>query len=379
MTSPRIIGVEWCRLEGKRPRLAGSNARLGAHGDIIHVPLVRLTTDEGHRGFGVSRAGHEQVTHLLGNTIDRLFRADSGVSEPWLAFDYPLWDLFGQYAQKPVYELAAMIAGRTVVQPLRVPCYDTSLYFDDLHLASDRQAADLIATEARSGWDSGHRAFKLKVGRGAMHMPLDAGTQRDIAIINAVRAAVGPQAPLMLDANNGYNLNLAKRVLAETADCHIHWLEEPFHEDPELYTRLKAWLAERGMKILMADGEGDASPYLPDWAKEGLIDVVQYDYLGHGFTRWLHTARQLDAWAVRSAPHHYGGHYGNYACCHFAGAIEHFAFVEWDEATTPGLDTSAYTIKDGLVAVPNTPGFGLSLDEDRFKFAVRTSGGAIWL
>ena len=28
----------------------------------------------------------------------------------------------------------------------------------------------------------------------------------------------------MLDANNGYNLNLAKRVLEETADCAIFWM-----------------------------------------------------------------------------------------------------------------------------------------------------------
>jgi L-alanine-DL-glutamate epimerase-like enolase superfamily enzyme len=33
----------------------------------------------------------------------------------------------------------------------------------------------------------------------------------------------------MLDANNGYNHNLAKHVRAETAGCGIFWLEEPFH------------------------------------------------------------------------------------------------------------------------------------------------------
>jgi len=35
----------------------------------------------------------------------------------------------------------------------------------------------------------------------------------------------------MLDVNNGYNLNLAKHVLAETASCETLWLEEPFYED----------------------------------------------------------------------------------------------------------------------------------------------------
>ena len=73
---------------------------------------------------------------------------------------------------------------------LRVPCYDTSLYFDDLHLADEAEAAALIAAEAREGYERGHRAFKIKVGRGARHLPLEEGTRRDIAVIRAVREAL---------------------------------------------------------------------------------------------------------------------------------------------------------------------------------------------
>ena len=53
-----------------------------------------------------------------------------------------------------------------------MPCYDTSLYIDDLHIKDDSEAASLIASEALEGADRGHKAFKIKVGRGAMHMPL---------------------------------------------------------------------------------------------------------------------------------------------------------------------------------------------------------------
>jgi len=242
-----------------------------------------------------------------------------------------------------------------------------------------RKAAQLIAQEARDGYAQGHRAFKLKVGRGARHLPLDEGTRRDIAVVRAVREAVGPAPPLLLDANNGYNLNLTKHVLAKTAECGVFWMEEAFHEDPVLYRDLKAWLAQRGLPILIADGEGQASPTLLDWAREGLVDVIQYDIFGYGFTRWLHLGRQLDEWGVRSAPHHYGGHYGNYAACHLAGAIRHFTYVEWDEATTPGLDASGYSIRDGSVCVPDTPGFGLGLDEAIFQRAVETTGFSLAL
>jgi L-alanine-DL-glutamate epimerase-like enolase superfamily enzyme len=51
-------------------------------------------------------------------------------------------------------------------------------------------------------------------------------------------------------------------------------------------------------------------------------------------------------------------------------------FVEWDEATTPGFDTSGYSISDGSVLVPDMPGFGLTLDEEIFQRAVRETGFA---
>ena len=178
----------------------------------------------------------------------------------------------------------------------------------------------------------------------------------------------------MIDANNGYNLNLARRVLAETADARIYWIEEPFHEDARLYAILQEWLDEQSLDTLIADGEGDASPRLLDYARDGLIDIVQYDVLRPGFSRWLELGPQLDAWAVRSAPHHYGEPYGNYACGHLAGAIKGFQMVEWDHAEVPGLDVSAYRISEGLVHLPNAPGFGLALDDALYARAVAEQG-----
>jgi L-alanine-DL-glutamate epimerase-like enolase superfamily enzyme len=178
----------------------------------------------------------------------------------------------------------------------------------------------------------------------------------------------------MVDANNGYNLNLTRRVLAETAEDHVYWIEEPFHEDATLYRHLKRWMAREGLATLIADGEGAASPRLLDWAREGLIDVVQVDVLHPGFSRWLEVGPLLDRWDARSAPHHYGEPFGNYAAGHLAPAIRRFEGVEWDDATVPGLDASAYAIDDGHVLLPDQPGFGLHLDEDRYIRMV-TEGG----
>ena len=52
-----ITCLEWGALKGRRPRAAGSNARLGAHGGRVHVPLLRVTTQNGASGFSVCHAG----------------------------------------------------------------------------------------------------------------------------------------------------------------------------------------------------------------------------------------------------------------------------------------------------------------------------------
>jgi L-rhamnonate dehydratase len=96
--NPRIVFIEWGCLEGRRPRAAGSNARLSEHGALIHLPILRLTTEDGSWGFGLCPIGREQASMLLGKRLDEVFLVNQGVAEPWLAFDYPLWDLVGQRA-----------------------------------------------------------------------------------------------------------------------------------------------------------------------------------------------------------------------------------------------------------------------------------------
>lgn len=375
MTGPRITRIEAGALVGRRPRLAGSNARLPAHGREVRVPLLRLSTEDGASGFGPVNLDALQVAGVLGAPLDALITAERGVADAALALEYPLWDLLGQVTGAPVYRLAAQQAGKAVAAgPLRVPCYDTTLLIDDLHLEDDAAAAALIAEEALFGLGNNHRNFKIKVGRGAFHMPLEQGTQRDIAVVRAVREAVGPDARLMIDANNGYNLNIAKRVLAETADCKLFWLEEAFQEDPVLYEALHKWMEREGLAVLIADGESWAPRELMDWARQGHVQVVQYDIFSHGFSNWLRTGAQLDAWGVRSAPHHYGRHLGNYVSGHLAGAIERYAFVEWDEVTTPGLDASAYRVEKGEAVIPDLPGFGLALEDETFRAAVAQGG-----
>lgn len=370
----KIVQVEWAQLTSTRPRHAGCNARLGDHGLTIRLPIARITTASGATGFGHCRANGTQAEAIVGKTIAELFQWGSGTTLLGRVFDFPLWDLVAKQAGMPVYQLAARFVGKDAPASMRAPCYDTSLYFDDLEIADHGEAAALIADEARQGYERGHRHFKIKVGRGARHMDLVAGTERDIAIIQAVRAAVNADAKIMIDANNGYNLNLTKQVLQATADVPVHWMEEAFHEDPLLYADLQEWQKAEGLNVLVADGEGLAAPPLLDWARDGLVNVIQYDIHSHSFTTWLALGQQLDAWSVRSAPHHYGGHIGNYTAGHLAAAVDGFTFVEWDEATTPALSAPGYGVDNGSVLIPSAAGFGLALDDELFQSSVQERG-----
>ena len=372
MPKTKIKCIKWAQLYGKRPRKAGCNSRLGEHGIHVKPPIAAIFVENGAIGFGRANISKEQAQSLIGCHIEDIFDLENGVKRQFHWIEYPIWDLVGQLANRPIYSL--LDPNTDDADVFTVPCYDTSLYIDDLHLTDHKEAADLIASEAIAGRKYGHGNFKIKVGRGAMHMVLESGTARDIMVVNAVRNAVGPQAKVLLDANNGYNLNLTKQVLAETAEAHIHWIEEAFHEDPRLYENLKDWIQKEGLQTFIADGEGSASPNLLDWARDGLVDVIQYDIFGYGFIPWLKLGSQLDQWNVRSAPHHYGGYYGNFVSCHLAAGIQLFEFVEWDQASVFGIDDSAYKVIDGFVNVPKAAGFGLSLDQEIFNQQVKQNG-----
>ena len=364
MAETLIERIEWAPLEGRRPRFAGGNAFCTSHGWTTQVPVARVVTSDGASGFGWSQVDKKSAESMVGHPLKEAFQKAKGSSAAFAALDLPLWDLAGNRSNRSVYEL---LSGQASANDVSVPCYDTTILMEDLQIKDDGEATALIVSEALEGLGKGHRAFKIKVGRGAMHMPVDEGLRRDVRIVNAIRSAVGQEIKLMIDVNNGYNLNLAMQLLAETAESNIYWIEEPFHES-QLWSRyLKEWLQEKGLSVKLADGEGDASILLLNMAEKGLIDIIQYDLKQYGFSQWLALSSKLDDWGVGTAPHNYGGMYGNYATCHLAGAVKGFEMVEWDEAVVEGLSVSGYSISDGLVQVPSTPGFGLELDLKFFQ------------
>lgn len=75
-----------------------------------------------------------------------------------------------------------------------------------------------------------------------------------------------------------------------------------------------------------------------------------------------------------SAPRHLGLYLGNDVSGHLAGAISGLRYAEWDEASVPGLEASGYRFAEGCLTLASTPGFGIGLDEQTYRSAVRAGG-----
>jgi L-rhamnonate dehydratase len=376
--SSRIARIEWGVLEGIRPHPLGKNARLPEHGAAVRVPLCRITTTDGAQGIGPSRLSKDLAYQAVGLPVEALFSSEAGTREAWMGLDYPLWDLAGVQAGMAVYELAGDGAATSGLAPPTVACYDTSLYFDELlpdaDGAGDARGAEVVAAEAAAGYAAGHRAFKVKVGRGARWMSPAAGLDRDVAVMTAVREAIGPNCVLLADANNGFTLNGAQEFLERTADLALGWLEEPFHEDEVLLEALRTWADRVGLRVELADGETATLEEGLRLARRGFIDVVQADILAASFSRWRRAGASLDAMGMGSAPHHFGLYLGNYVSGHLAGAISGLRYVEWDEARVPGIEAPGYRFAEGCLTLASTPGFGIEVDEETYRSAVAAGG-----
>ncbi len=365
----RISRIERIEVRSPRPRDIGFNSRVGAHGTVVRDSVVRVRTASGATGVGWSRLERADAESLVGRRLGELFRLPDGSLGEGVAIDLPLWDLAARLQGVPLYRLLGGRGSRAV------ELYDGSIYIDDLD-ADDAQAQEIFREEVRAGQRYGYRNFKVKIGRGARWMPTAAGLDRDLLVIHTVREAAGPDAKIMVDANNGGTLNSTKDTLDACADAGIFWFEEPFAEDPDLNADLRRFIRERGYPTLVADGEsGPPPPSFFAMVEAADIDVVQHDFRAEGLSWWKATAARIEPWGARCAPHCWGSIVERYAHAHFAASVPNFALLEAAPADTEGLLLDGWEQRDGKLLVPDTPGTGFDLEPELVERGVRADHG----
>jgi L-alanine-DL-glutamate epimerase-like enolase superfamily enzyme len=355
----RAVGFD---LPSRRSKVAGKNAQKEIHGDRANDRMLRLYTNAGVEGIGNCRAEKDAVAKLLGKDPFEFYRRDAAqFTGPLGAGTMPLWDLAGKLLKKPGYELLGG-AG-----PARVPVYDGSIYFADLLPQYADKWRERFREEIDMGLKIGHRAFKIKIGRGFKWMQRAEGDARDIEVVKLIREHAGKDVLMAVDANNGYDLAGAKRFLGQVGDQSLAFVEELFDEKVDECLELKRFIKEQGSRTLLADGETQSKlEVFKPFMEAKAIDIYQGDMNHFGFEGILTEAAWAKEHNLLVAPHNWGSLIGYYMQLHVGKAITNFYRAEHDPLSTPVLVAEGYERKDGSTSVPDAPGFGLALDEKAF-------------
>jgi galactonate dehydratase len=288
------------------------------------------------------------------------------VSQSALAsFEVACWDLIGQSLQVPVWKL---LGGRCRD---RVPAYANGWY------QTEREPR-LIADLAQRVVATGYRALKLDPFGHASAELSSSERRRAIAIVAAVREAVGPDVQIMLEMHGRFTSATAAAIARQLEPFDPAWIEEPTPpENPVAYRAVRA-----ATHLPIATGErAHTMEDIRGFIEGGLVDVVQVD-LTHfgGLLAMKKLAGWADAYALLLAPHNVCGPVGTMANLHLAVAtpnykvLEHFndfadAWVHDLVDGSPRIDPA-----DGCFAVPDRPGLGVRLRHDVCARHPRTGG-----
>jgi L-alanine-DL-glutamate epimerase-like enolase superfamily enzyme len=332
--------------------------------ESIGFTIVRVHTSSGFEGIGITyhEVGGEATKELiLRNMKPRLLGRNPfateeifqdmfgylrGVGRKGLmlaalsAVDIALWDLKGKILDIPLFQL---LGGTRTCIPVYASGGWTS--YSDEELVNEIEG--MIAR--------GYSMVKLKVGvEGGTNM------RRDIRRVERVRAAVGDEIGIMLDANNCWDAATAIQFANRVRDLDIMWLEEPVPADdiPGLAR------FHRGTDIPLATGEHEYTKFgVRDLLMGEAADIVQVDGArGGGFTEMIKIAALTQAWNVKFAPHAMEN-----VQAHLVSMAPNALFLErllMFEDITAKVFADVPVPRNGYLEIPDLPGLGLVLDEE---------------
>jgi L-alanine-DL-glutamate epimerase-like enolase superfamily enzyme len=337
--------------------------------DCVHT-LIAVFTDEGVTGWGSSFTNDELVRGALG-VLSPLYSGENPleperVSEKlhantfWMGrggsithaisgIDIAMWDILGKATGQPVGRL---LGGR---YRDRVRPYASLLMCEPSELAGQ-----LAALHAQ-----GFRAFKIGWGPFGRH-----SAAKDEEIVRAARNAIPSDCLLMVDAGasdafwpQGYKW--AVRTAEMLAGHGVHWFEEPLSPD-----NLRDYILLRNNSPLpIAGGEvlTRRQSFTP-WLQQGAFDIVQPDVTKvGGISEERRIAWMAEECGVKFIPHGWNTALGLAADLQLASANRNTDLVEYLTGSpfVDGLVESPWRLDEaGMLAVPDEPGLGISLNLD---------------
>ena len=206
-------------------------------GDAVHgviedftLVTVRIRTRDGQEGFGytytVGAAGGAAIAASISDDLKPILvnRDARGITALWKAMwqntlyvgrggsasfaisavDIALWDLKAKALNEPLWRLLG--GGHP-----RVQAYASGI---DLNLSLEE-----LEDQVRESLSQGYQAIKMKVGKSRL--------SEDVIRVGAIRDMIGPDTPLMVDANTKWGVEESVRASRALADHDVYWLEEP--------------------------------------------------------------------------------------------------------------------------------------------------------
>jgi L-alanine-DL-glutamate epimerase-like enolase superfamily enzyme len=343
---------------------------------VLQMVLIEVETDEGITGIGAAHAGPEAIVAIdrfvkpywVGEdplAVERLtavLRDAEILGPPVYCMEIPLWDIVGKRAGLPVYQLWGGYSSR-----VRVYC-----------ATAEVRSPEERVEDVRRLVEDGFQAVKLR-----FHRP---DPRDDLGVVAAVRDAVGDRIEIMVDGNQAgvepghgghdtWGYALALEVSRELERMGCYWIEEPLprHNYDDL-----ARLRDRLDRLRVAGGEDNHGLH----EFKLLLDRKCYDVLmpdallSEGVFQLRKVAALAEASFCEFAPHTWGNGIGFLANLHLAASTPNFTYLEYPHDPPSGWTAAArdqmlaeplLVDSDGLVTVPDRPGFGFVLDYEAIE------------
>lgn len=339
--------------------------------------LFTITTDDGHTGQILARLPDvdeavlnrfvrpnligmdPMLTDKLWHKIYKWQRLGGGsLTDRVLAMvDLALWDLKGKVAGQPVWKLLGGHSGKMLA-------YGSTMCGDDLEngLATPEDYARFAEWCVKT---RGYKAVKL---HGWMPpVPGAPDVRKDYAACAAVREAVGPDIPLMLDPHHFYSRTETLWLANKLAELDFRWMEEPMEEASMSSYK---WLrANTPLNILGPETMTGKHWTRAEWVKHDACDIIRAGVWDvGGISPAIKVAHMAESFHMSCEIHGTGAGNLSVACgigntsFYERGLLHPFVDYDAPKAYQNRIDDEMDT--DGYVHARNAPGLGQDLNMD---------------
>lgn len=332
--------------------------------------FVKLYTDEGITGLGEATGGlatkpslgdvEELRRHVIGEdprhperVWHKMHKARFlGTSKGMSAIEQACWDILGKSLGVPCWQLF----GSKFHEKLRV--YANGWYRGPRTPESFAQRAAELASQ-------GYTAMKFDPFGGAYQQISRESEDLSIAIVGAVRAAIGPNVDILVEAHDRFTVGTAIRVGRRLEEFDPFWLETPVRT----YDLAGHVEVAKSIRFPVVLGEGfHELRQFSDLLAYRVIDIVQPEPQTLGPSRARKAFAIAQSYDALVACHQAQSPFCTAMNAHLHASIPNFLIHEnFDDSLEPWtweLLTGVPRVENGYITVPDTPGWGVELNEE---------------